>query len=525
MTVAISLPTLSLNEDEATELNELTTQLEKFKPENLTKSEYYDASRKTEDLKIAIPPTLQGLEVAVGWPAAAVDCVEERLDFEGWVTDGPSENEGDDDADPYHLREMYAANDLDVESIKAHLDALIYGIGFAAVTTGFDDEPDPLITVESPLNMTAVIDARTRRVTSAYLQQLDIQNRIASAALFMKNETIWLENRYPDDTASATSIPATNWKIIDRDVHNLGRVPVASFINKSQSSSPRGHSEITETVRRLTQAGLRTLANAEIAREFYAAPQRFVLGAKESFFQDSDGKPLPAWKSYLGRLLALERDEYGDLPDIKEFRGQGLESFFGMMRMYAQLLSGHAGIPQNYLGFSTDQPPSAEALMAMELRLVKRAERRQRAFGHGWTQVARLSHMVREGVTDLPPELLKVRPKWRPAHTPTEASAADATTKLIASQVLPPTSSVTWDRLDIPAAEQRKLRADIEAEQRKQRIGQLITKLGGQRQPGTQPADQSAAGGSSGGGTGTVAGTLGKDLVIRFENGPASSGS
>jgi len=464
MTVAVALPSLSLSSDEHAVLDELTVQLARFRPENQVKADYYDGKSRLEDLRIALPPTLAGLAVAVGWPAAAVDCVEERLDFEGWNTAATNASGND----PFGLEELYLANDLDVESIKAHLDALIYGVGFAAVTTGFDGEPDPLVTVESPLNMTATIDSRTRRVTSAYMQRLDVEDRIVTGALFLPNETIWLENKSP-----SLSSPS-GWTVIERDQHRLGQVAVAAFVNQSKSGSPRGHSEITETVRRLTQSGLRTLANAELAREYYAAPQRFVLGARESFFTDADGNPMPAWKSYLGRMLALERDEYGDLPDVKEFRGQSLETFFGMMKMYAQLLSGHIGIPQNYLGFSTDNPPSAEAINAMEFRLVKRAERRQRQFGGGWTQLSRLAIMVREGSSDLPKEAMLIRPKWRPAHTPTMASAADATTKLIAAGVLPAESTVTWDRLDISRVEQKQLKADL----RKQTVSQLVSNLG-----------------------------------------------
>lgn len=482
--IAIALPSLGLSEDEQKTLNELTTQLQFFQPENEIKTEYYEAKRSTDDLHIAIPPTLQGLEVAVGWPAAAVDCVEERLDFQGWCT--PDE----EDDDKYGLEELYLSNDLDVESCKAHLDALIYGIGLGFVTTGFEDEPDPLVTIESPLNATAMINSRTRRAQSAYLQQLDQKDRIASAALLLPNETIWLENRFPAEMSTASSIPPSQWKIINRDKHNLGRVMVAPFINQGHSNSPRGHSEITETVRRLTQSGLRTLANAEIAREYYAAPQRYVLGAKESFFTGSDGKPLPAWKSYMGRLLALERDEYGDLPDVKEFRGQSLETFFGMMKMYAQLLSGHSGIPQNYLGFSTDNPPSAQALQAMEGRLVKKAERRQRSFGRGWTEVARMAWMVREAENTVPDTVMKIRPKWRPAHLPTEAEAADATTKLIGSGVLPAQHQVTWDRLDISRADQESIQASIEKQAREQRVSGLVSRL----TPAAAPAAEAKPG-------------------------------
>ncbi|MBQ1167342.1 hypothetical protein KBZ21_56010, partial [Streptomyces sp. A73] len=42
--------------------------------------------------------------------------------------------------------------------------------------------------------------------------------------------------------------------------------------------------------------------------EFYGAPQRYILGASESAFQDAEGNTKSAWETYIGRVLALERD-------------------------------------------------------------------------------------------------------------------------------------------------------------------------------------------------------------------------
>ena len=487
--IALSLPTLALSESEQQILGKLQVQLARYKPENQLKADYYDAKAQMADLRIAIPPTLSGMEVAVGWPAAAVDCVEERLDFEAWL---PGTNvEGDD---PFGLQEVYMSNDLDTESQKAHLDGLIHGVGFVAVTTGFEGEADPLITIESPLNATAIWDPRTRRATSAYLQRLDVDGRVASACLLLPEQTLWMECQTNQDG----SIIPGSWKIIERDFHNLGRVAIAQFVNRPRSATGSGHSEITETVRRLTQSGLRTIAAAEVSREYFAAPQRYVLGAKESFFTDAEGSPIPAWKSYMGRMLALERDEYGDLPDVKEFRGAGLETFFTMLKSLAQLLSGEAGIPQNYLGFSTDNPPSAEAINAMEARLVKRAERRQKYFGRGWAEVARLAIMVRDGKSTLSNDELAIRPKWRPAHTPTTAAAADAIQKLVSSGVLPAQSRVTWDRLDIPRADQQQ----IEVELRKARVTDLINGMGQQSAAGSKAPQKGVQGPATAGQTG-----------------------
>lgn len=498
--VALALPTLSLSQSERKLCEDLIARLNRYRPENNSKREYYEAKKRREDLRIAIPPSLEGMEVAVGWPAAAVDCVEERLDFEAWLPGTDTDKE-----DPFGLEEVYLSNDLDVEAVKVHLDALTYGVAFAMVTTGADGEPDPLITVESPLHMTADIDPRTRRIRSAYAQNVDLDNAIVSATLMLPDETILLESSAAPD---GQPDPAS-WKITNRDKHKLGRVAVAQFVNRPRSGGTAGHSEITETVRRLTQSGLRTLAAAEIAREYYAAPQRYVLGAKESFFQNPDGTPIPAWKSYMGRLLALERDEYGDLPNVQEFRGQSLETFFGMMKVLTQILSGEAGIPQNYLGFSTDNPPSADAIGAMEHRLVKRAERRQKEFGRGWTEVARLSIMVRDGKAELAKEILKVRPKWRPAHTPTLAAQADATTKMVGAGIMPTQGRVTWDSVGISREDQKAMEIDF---RKASTMGMLAgmrgtgagtnpqpTTPGQQPQPGkVVPLKPTATGGNSG---------------------------
>lgn len=457
MTTALYLPSLNLSVGEQEALSVLRAKLLHHQSGNQTKADYYEAKTRMDSLGIAIPPSLEGLDCALGWPSVAVDTIEERLDFERWTS--PVE-------DNFGLDDVYQANDLDVESPIAHLDALIYGTAFAAVGRGVDGGPDPLITVESPRYMTAIIDPLTRQVRSA-LRVVEEDRETSygrvkevAATLYLRGVTIHLDGSNG------------SWRVVDRDVHNLDRIPVAQLINRPRSGARDGRSEITPVVRSLTQTGMRTLAAAEIAREYHAAPQRYVLGAKESFFVDADGNPLSSWKSYLGRLLALERDENGDVPDIKEFAGASLESFFGMMRMLTQLVSSEIAVPANYLGFSTDNPPSAEAINAMEARLVKRAERRQRMFGRAWTEVGRLAVMVRDDGR-LPKEAAKIRPEWRDASTPTKAANSDAVSKLVAAGIIPAQSRVAWDMVGLSADDQDRL----DAEKRKQTVTDLVTGL------------------------------------------------
>jgi hypothetical protein len=90
--------------------------------------------------------------------------------------------------------------------------------------------------------------------------------------------------------------------------------------------------------------------------------------------------------------------------------------------------------------------------------LVKRAERRQASFGRAWLEVGRLSLLVRDGA--VPDEFADLSARWRDPSTPTRAAAADEATKLIASGVLPPDSSVTYDRVGLTPHEQRVVQAD-----------------------------------------------------------------
>ena len=130
-----------------------------------------------------------------------------------------------------------------------------------------------------------------------------------------------------------------------------------------------------------------------------------------------------------------------------------------MLRTIGLMVSSELSIPVSYLGIIHDNPASADAIMAGEARLVKRAERRQVAFGRAWHEVGRLSLLVRDGF--FPDDYdTAVTTSWRDANTPTQAASADAAVKLIGAGVLPADSTITYDRIGLTPAEQRIVAAD-----------------------------------------------------------------
>lgn len=428
---------MSLTPDELGLVEYLSKKLEHHEYKNYMLERYYEGKNRLKDLRISIPPQLTTVESVVGWAGTAVDVLEERLDLEGFLS-------------PVDLgvNEIFRANELDLESSMGHKDALIFGTGFVTVGKGMEGEADPLITIESPKKMTALYDLRTRRLAAALLVNRDDDDyQPATATLYLPNENIYLEK------------VKKSWVDVARDQHNLGRVLVAQLPNNPRTNEPTGRSEITRAVRSYTDSAMRTLLGAEVAREFYSAPQRYILGASEDTFLDADGKPLNPWSVYQGRVLGIPFNEAENvMPQVGQFQANDTRPYFEQIRSYAQLLAAETAIPASYLGFQTDNPSSADAIRQMEARLVKRAERRQRQFGRAWTEVAKLSLLVRDG--SIPAEANNIRAIWRDASTPTRAAAADEAVKLISAGVLLPDSDITYNRIGLSDSDKEVLRTE-----------------------------------------------------------------
>lgn len=441
---------MTLTTDEVALIQHLVTKLAKHHHGNEVKENYYEGKQRLKDLNISVPPALKLVNSVVGWAGTAVDVLEERLDFEGYIGDN------------YGLNDIYRMNELDLESGLGHKDALVYGTGFVFVGRGMDGEPDPLITIESPKKATAIYDMRTRRIAAALLVNEDDADEITMGSLYLPDQTVFFQR------------DRDVFFEIGRDVHNLGRVPVAPLINNPRSGDPFGRSEITRAVRSYTDSAMRTLLGAEVAREFYSSPQRYVLGADESIFLDSDGNKINPWSVIQGRVLGVPYNEdEGVMPQVGQFSANSPTPYFDQIRAYAQLIAAETAIPASYLGFQTDNPASADAIRQMEARLVKRAERRQRQFGRAWTEVARLALLVRDG--ELPADVQNIRPVWRDASTPTRAAAADEVMKLISAGVFSPESDIVMNRIGLSDSDKQVLKAERATAQASNLVAQLAS--------------------------------------------------
>lgn len=443
MTVAVipTLPNLQLSDFETSLVTRLEMRLGLQEPTYRQLDSYYNGNQLIRDLGISIPPQMRGLQVGVAWPRITVDALEERLDVQGFRY--ASSSNGDD-----QLWSIWQANNLDEESQLAHLDALIYGRSFACV--GSNDDGSPLITVESPRHLAVEWDPRWRAITAAlrvYGGNEYGQHR--QATLYLPTQTIYLDNAESD------------WSAVDRDVHNLGEVPVARLANRQRVSDRDGCSEITPEIMKLTDAACRTLIAMEVAREFYAAPQRWVIGASEEDFIGPDGSQKSPWETYLGRYLALTGSEDGPAPTVGQFTSHDPGAYTKILDSLTEQMSTASDLPPYRLGKTTANPASADAIRSAENGLIKKAERRQTAFSGGWENAMRLALRI-QGNGTLPAEAKLIETLWANPATPTPAATTDAITKQIAAGAIPARSDVTRERLGYSVIERQRLAIDDE---------------------------------------------------------------
>ena len=150
-------------------------------------------------------------------------------------------------------------------------------------------------------------------------------------------------------------------------------------------------------------------------------------------------------------------------PKLGEFDPQPPGPFLDQIEGLAQLAAAEADF-----GLRGDQATSADAIRAMEARLVKRAERRQKSFGRSWSQVSRLVRAGRDGMPVADVEASRTR--WGNPATPTVGATMDAMVKAVQAGLAPGNSRVIWDRVGFTPEEQRLLEREVAQQRLENRV-------------------------------------------------------
>ena len=319
-------------------------------------------------------------QLVVNWPRLLVDSLVERLAIAGFRLGAQSKRDEE-------LWRIWQYNDRDAGYQQAHTDAMVMRRSYVIVGSNEKDPETPLITVESPLQVHAELDPRTRRVRAAVKRWSDTTP---------DGEREWHATLYlPDETVSFTR-DTNGWRLTDVDEHELGTVPVVPVVNRPRVMRPLGESELVDVIP-LSDAACKVATDMMVSAEFHAMPRRYALGFDQEDFTDAERRPLTPWEAVAGLVWATPKSPREDGVAVGQFPEANLSNFHETLNALARLVASISGLPPHFLGYSTENPASAEAIRSSEARLVKRAERRHRGFESAWEQVLRLVYLVRDG--------------------------------------------------------------------------------------------------------------------------------
>ena len=376
---------------------------------NKTRQNVYEAAQKTKHMGIAVPPHMREFETTLTWGEGACTHLNDRIKLGGFAVP--------DSADlPLDLARVIRQNKLLAEAPMTHLEALKYGPSFTLSLAGYAGEPDAVIRSLSARVTTGDWNANARRLTSLLTVTGTRWGRVTEFILAT------------DERVYTVAEGLRGLEVIA--VAGVALCPGSLLPFRPDLDNPFGRSRLSHPVMRAIDRAQRTLLRSEITAEFFSAPQRYLLGADESIFEDEDGNPVPTWDALIGRVNTVSRDEQGNLPSVSYAPQISMQPHMDMSRHDAAIFASLVSLPPSVLGVVMDNPDSAEAMEVRWDALNRIAESAEVSMGSGWVDTLNRAVMVRDGLDDLPEELEGLAPKW---PTRTRAAMADAMTKEIAA--------------------------------------------------------------------------------------------
>lgn len=386
------------------------------------------------------------------WSELVIESVVERLRLESFIS-------GEEPVDD--LVKSWQNNDLSVASDEAHTAASVSGMHFLMVGP---DGPggSPMVTTEYCDQVAVELDPRTGQPIVG-LKRWQEENGSAKEehAVLLIPEVPTVTDRGPGvcqvfqlnakgDLVADT--PLGNWSRVIAADPSLPSVPFVPMLTNPRRGV--GRSDLVQ-LKPVLDGANQVATNMMAAVEHHAVGRKWVVGATEKDFVDEDGNQIPLWKVAMGDVWGIPhaKQAHGSqpVPEVKvgQFSASDLRNFHESQKVLAQVAASKYGLPPLYMGFASDNPASAEAILFSLERLVLRAEKRQLWYGGAWERAGRIQWAI---LGKDPADIAGMESKWRNAATPTMASKMDAAVKAVGAGIID--AEQAWN--DIGYSEQTK---------------------------------------------------------------------
>ena len=354
---------------------------------------YYEMKHLDQDPSPLIPSQLRETYKSIlGWCAKSVDALADRLMFDGFISD----------TDYFNMNGIFDLNNKDILFDNAILGALISACDFIYISK--DENGFPRLQVIYGYNATGILDPITNMLTEGYaVLERDEYGSVLTEAYFIPGETQIITKGY----RSVTTMSYPN---------SAPYALLVPIIYRPDAKRVFGHSRISRASMDLMDKARNTITRAEVSAEFYAFPQKYVVGISE------DAEPLDTWRATISSMLQFTKDEDGGHPVLGQFQMASMTPHHEQLKMYASAFAGETGLSLNDLGFETDNPTSADAIRAGHENLRLLARKAQRTFGTGFLNTGYLAACVRDNMAYKRTEIYQSVPKWLPIFEPDAAS-------------------------------------------------------------------------------------------------------
>lgn len=417
---------------------------------NRMRRRYYDGKNHLKDFGISTPPELLNVETVVGWPRIAVDAMAVRSRFDGFTAATTEVQELlDGIVDRSRLKTKYR---------HAITPALIQSCCFVTVTE--DESGEPRIDLYSAEDAAAVWDkARGRIAYGLTVEERDKNGEPVRCNLVTEHEIVHL---WRDRSAWGWSV----------EPFALGVVPMGVFAYRASDMRPFGYSRISRSVMSLTDAAVRVALGGDIAYQFSVAPQKYLLGVDQEAFAEQT-----RWEAYIGNIMAVGRDENGEVPTFGQLAQGSMQQTTEYMRLLASRFTSETNVPLHQLGVASDaNPQSAEAIYAVNEPLVIEVEEFNETAGDTLRDIAKMCIAIKSGVGyyDLTDEQRDFSANFRNPAMPSIVSQADAMSKIAAQVEGFAGTDVYWEQMGFSEAMRRKARQQTQANLLAQQMAQLF---------------------------------------------------
>lgn len=239
--------------------------------------------------------------------------------------------------------------------------------------------------------------------------------------------------------------------------HGMGKPLMEPMPYEPTLERPFGQSRITRTVMSITDDAVREKARSEVAAEFAAFPQKWLLDTDAETINDKN-----RYSAAMGVMQEVAKDPDGDSPTIWQSPQLTMQPHIDYMRSLAAQFAGETDLPLSSLGVVSDNPSSAEAIYAAKEDLVIDAQNLNRSNAQALRSVALMALAVAHG-TDWATERDAghgVEPMFRDEARPSVVSMSDALLKQVQAIPWLADTDVALEMLGYNEEQRQRMQAD-----------------------------------------------------------------